>query len=373
MKVLLAAGGTAGHINPALAVAGYLRKNYPDTEFLFVGTKEKMESRLVPQAGFDFASIDITGFKRSFSLPAIKHNVKTVYKTLKSSAQAKKIIKDFAPDVAVGFGGYVSGPVIREAVKLGIPTAIHEQNAYPGVANKALAKQVDAVMLTVEDAKKHLEVKNRLEITGLPIRLEILNADRVAARAKLGFDDRPLILSTGGSLGADAINDAVVGLITAYHKQGKYNHMHAVGQFGKYVYDKLEKNGVDLKTEKNIVVKDYIDNMDECLAAADIVIGRAGASSLSEIQAVGKAAVLIPSPFVAENHQYHNAMALVNRDAAVIIEQKDLTAEKLTQTVDNLVADKDKLRTIGENAKKMAILNANEKICNILIDIAKKQ
>lgn len=369
MKILIATGGTAGHINPALAAAGYIRDNNPQAEFLFVGTAEKMEARLVPAAGFNFKTIEITGFKRSLNFAGIKHNLKTAYLTLRSSSEAKKIIKEFNPDVAVGFGGYVSGPVIRMAKKLGIPTAIHEQNAYPGITNKALAKTADVVMLTNEDAKKNMTINGRCEITGLPVRGEILRADRQKAREELGLDDRPLILSTGGSLGADAINEAVEGLIAAHHKQAIYYHIHAVGQYGAFVYDKLKEDGVDLQTEKHIMVRDYIDDMDRCLAAADLVIGRAGASSLSEIQAAGKASILIPSPYVAENHQYHNAMALVNRGAAEIIEQKDLTAQSLTAKVDELMADKDKLRSIGENAKKMAILNANEKIAQIILSL----
>ena len=371
MKILFATGGTAGHINPALAAAGYIREQHPDAEILFVGTAEKMEARLVPAAGFDFKTIEITGFKRSMSLAGIKHNIRTVYLTLRSSGEAKKILKDFAPDVAVGFGGYVSGPVIRMAAKMGIPTAIHEQNAYPGITNKTLAKQCDAVMLTNEDAKKNMEIKGRCEITGLPVRGEILRADRKKSREELGLDDRPMILSTGGSLGADAVNDAVEGLIVAHHEQAPYQHIHAVGQYGAYIYDKLKEDGVDLQKETHIVVRDYIDDMDRCLAAADLVIGRAGASSLSEIQAAGKASILIPSPYVAENHQYHNAMALVNRGAAEIIEQKDLTPEALTEKVDALMSDKQKLLALGENAKKMAILDANKKIAEIFLSLVK--
>ena len=369
MKILFATGGTAGHINPALAAAGYIREHHPEAEILFVGTAEKMEARLVPAAGFDFKTIEITGFKRSLSLAGIKHNVKTAYLTVRSSSEAKKILKAFAPDVAVGFGGYVSGPVIRMAHKLGIPTAIHEQNAYPGITNKTLAKQCDVVMLTNEDAKEKMDIRGRCEITGLPVRSEILKADREKARLELGLDERPLILSTGGSLGADAINEAVEGLIAAHHKEAPYYHIHAVGQYGAFVYEKLKEDGVDLESEPHIMVRDYIDDMDRCLAAADLVIGRAGASSLSEIQAVGKASILIPSPYVAENHQFHNAMALVNRGAAEIIEQKDLTAQVLTEKVDALMADRQRLAALGENAKKMAIRNANEIIAKIILSL----
>ena len=178
MKILFAAGGTAGHINPAIAVASYIREIMPETEILFVGTKDHMEARLVPNAGFDFKTIDISGFRRSFSPSAIAHNVKTVARLIKSEGESKKIIREFKPDVCVGFGGYVSGPVLEEAVRLGIPTCIHEQNAYPGITNKTLAKKVDRVMVTVEDAQNHLEVKNEITVTGLPVRGEIIKADK---------------------------------------------------------------------------------------------------------------------------------------------------------------------------------------------------
>ncbi|MBE6741362.1 MAG: UDP-N-acetylglucosamine--N-acetylmuramyl-(pentapeptide) pyrophosphoryl-undecaprenol N-acetylglucosamine transferase, partial [Ruminococcaceae bacterium] len=193
MKFLFATGGTAGHINPALAAAQYIRETYPDSEFLFIGTADHMEARLVPAAGFDFKTIEINGFRRSLSPSACVHNVKTVFRVLKSEKESKKIIKAFKPDVVIGFGGYVSGPVLDEAVKLGVPCCIHEQNAYPGITNKQLAKKVDRVMLTVEDAKKHIECKNEPVITGLPVRGEILAKNREEARKELGIPDGAML------------------------------------------------------------------------------------------------------------------------------------------------------------------------------------
>lgn len=370
-RILFATGGTGGHINPALAVAGYIRKQAPDTQILFVGTAEKMEAKLVPAAGFDFRTIDISGFQRSLTLNNIKRNLGTLSKLLRASSQAKKILLDFKPDVVVGFGGYVSGPVLRMAAKLGIPTAIHEQNAYPGLTNKALAKKADAVMLTVQAAEQYLKPKNPCILTGLPVRGEIVEADRDFARAELRLDERPMILSMGGSLGARAINEAVVELIANKAADGDCYFHHAYGQYGKWVPDKLREKGVDFAHMPNITVREYIDDMDRCLAAADLVICRAGASSLSEFEAVGRASILIPSPNVAENHQYHNAMALVNNNAAVIIEEKDLTGERLTQEVNRLLADRDRLRILGENAKKMAIPDTVERIADILFRLAK--
>jgi len=369
-KILFATGGTGGHINPALAVAGRIRKKYPGAEILFVGTKEKMESRLVPAAGFDFKTIDISGFQRSLTPENIKRNLGTLSRLLKSSVQAKAILLDFKPDVVVGFGGYVSGPVLRMAAKLSIPTAIHEQNAYPGVTNKALAKKADRVMLTAPEAEKYLAPKNPCVYTGLPVRGEIVAADRTLSRFELGLDDRPLILSTGGSLGARTINESIVALIAAKYKDKDCRFLHATGQYGKWVPDKLLDLGIDLTREKHIIVREYIDDMHRCLAAADLVIGRSGASSLSELCAAGKASILIPSPNVAENHQYHNAMALASKGAAILIEEKDLTPEKLIAEVNALIADPARRRQMEENARMLAVPDSAERICRVIEELA---
>lgn len=370
MRILFATGGTAGHINPALAVASYIRDNTENAQILFIGTKDHMESRLVPNAGFDFKTIDISGFKRSFSPSAISHNVKTVFRLLKSSGASKKIIKDFNPDVVVGFGGYVSGPVLQSAVKLGIPTCIHEQNAFPGITNKTLAKEVDRVMLTVEDAKNHLEAKNEVTVTGLPVRGELLNADRAFARAQLGIpDDKYLILSFGGSLGARPLNEAMLDILLDSAENGRYYHIHSVGTNGGDFLKKFEENGFVDGKKNTVEVRQYIDNMDVCMAAADLVIGRAGASSLSEIEAMGKASILIPSPYVAENHQFHNAKALVNRNAGCIIEEKDLTSKSLSDKINELLSDNNNLKEIEKNAKAMSVTDATQRIASIILSL----
>lgn len=372
MKILFATGGTAGHINPALAVASYIRETVPESEIMFIGTADHMEARLVPQAGFDFKTINISGFKRSFSPSAISHNIKTVFRLMKSSSDSKKIIKQFNPDVVVGFGGYVSGPVLQSAVKLGIPTCIHEQNAFPGLTNKTLAKEVDKVMLTVEDAKKYLQPKNPVEITGLPVRGELLKADKAMSRAQLGVpDDKYLILSFGGSLGAKPINEAMFDILLSSAENGRYCHIHSVGTNGTEYLDKFEKAGFVDGKKGTVEVRKYIDNMDVCMSAADLVIGRAGASSLSEIEAMGKASILIPSPYVAENHQFHNAMALVNRNAGFVIEEKDLTTESLNNKINELLSDENRLKAVENNAKAMAVTNSREKIAKIILDLAK--
>lgn len=374
MRFLFAAGGTGGHINPALAVAGEIREKYPDAEILFVGTKEKMEARLVPAAGFDFASIDITGFYRQLTIENIKRNIGTVLKLLRASSQAKKIIKSFKPDVVIGFGGYVSGPVLRMAAKMGIPTAIHEQNAFPGITNKALAKRVDRVMLTSSAAEKYLKPKNPVTVTGLPVRGEMLRADREFSRAQLGIKDgQILVLSMGGSLGAETINKAMVELIADNYKNEDFYFLHAMGQYGLWVPDKLREKGVSLDEAKNVEIREYIKDMDVCMSAADLVICRAGASSLSELQALGKASILIPSPNVAENHQYHNAMALVEKDAARLIEEKNLTKEAMAELFASLTSDKEALERIGQNARNMALVNAKEHIAEIVVSLAEEK
>lgn len=365
MKVLLAGGGTAGHINPALAIAGYIKKKRPETEFLFIGNRDGMEQRLVPQAGFEIKSITISGFKRSFSPKSMVENVKTVTRTFTSSHEAKKIISEFKPDICIGTGGYVSGPVIRTASKMGIPCIIHEQNAYPGVTNKMLAKSVEKVMLAVPDAKKYFE-KADFVVTGNPVRGDILTADKEESRAELKLDERPMILSFGGSLGARKINEAVADIVARSGKDGRYQHIHAYGKYGDWFPDLVKEKGTDISQCTNLDIRPYIDNMPTCMAAADLVICRAGAITLSEIQAMGKPAILIPSPNVAENHQYHNAMALVNAGAAEIIEESELSGETLMKTVDKMLLDPEKLNTISENSRKMAITDANERIYSVV-------
>lgn len=369
MKILLAGGGTAGHINPALAIASYIKEKEPQTEIMFIGNKDGMEQTLVPKSGFPIKSIVISGFKRNFKPQSIVHNVKTVGRMFTSSTKAKKLIAEFNPDICIGTGGYVSGPVIRTAANMGIPCIIHEQNAFPGVTTKMLSKKVNKVMLAVEDAKKHLDSDVDFVVTGNPIREQILRVDKEEARRELGLDERPVVLSFGGSLGARCINEAVAGLVVRSAKDQKYQHIHAYGQQGTWFPEKVKEKGIDINDYKNLDIRQYIDNMPTCLAACDVVVSRAGAITLSEIQAKGKPAVLIPSPYVAENHQYHNAMALVNKKAASLIEEKDLTEDKLIKAVDDMVSDKELLKEYSNNAQAMAITDASERIYNIVKEI----
>ena len=363
--ILFAAGGTAGHINPALSVAGLVRYLHPGCNIHFVGTADHMEARLVPQAGYAFHTIAISGFQRSLSPAGIKRNLGTLKKLLTVTGQVNRLLGEIKPDLVIGFGGYVSGPVLRAAAKAGIPTAIHEANAYPGMANKALAGRVDAVMLTDMAAAARMKCKNAPIHTGLPIRPELLRANRAQSRRELCLDARPMVLSTGGSLGAQAINEAVSGMIGILCKDCACYFHHACGQYGAWVPEHLKKAGVDLDAPE-ITLREYIDDMDRCLSAADLVIGRGGASTVNEIQALGKAAVIVPSPNVAENHQFFNAKTLADRGAAVLIEEKDLTPELLAKTVKELLDNPARLKAMGEAARAEAITDANERIYEVL-------
>lgn len=370
MKVMFVAGGTGGHINPAVAVANEIKRLEPSSEILFVGTEGRMETQIVPKAGFNIKTVKMNGLSRKLSISGIIENIKTVGLTLKASSEAKKIIEAFKPDVVVGFGGYVTGPVLRTAVKMGIKTAIHEQNAFPGVANKALAKKVDKVMLTSREAEKHMSCKNPPVVTGLPVRREIIKADRDFSRAALGLGNNDmLILSMGGSLGADAINNAVVDMLDVLKDEKNICFLHSTGKYGKWVGDKLSEKNIPYGKGTNIEIREYIDNMDICLSACDLVISRAGASSISEIQALSKPSILIPSPNVAENHQFHNAMALAKHDGAILIEEKDLDGAYLAQKIRELKNDGSKLLKLSQNAGRNAKINALSEICKIIISL----
>lgn len=366
MHILFAGGGTAGHINPALAIAGYIREKHPDAHISYIGTPDKLEARLVPEKGYNFRTIVVAGFQRKLTAKNIARNVSAVRKMFTSSLEAKKILKELSPDVVIGTGGYVSGPVLREAARLGFKTAIHEQNAFPGVTTKMLASKVDEVMLAMPEAEKYLKLNKKPTVTGNPIRQELLSITKEEARKRLGIDNRPLILSFGGSLGARRINEACEGLIKWHSGSGKFYHIHGTGKVG---YKTMLDNLKDTKLTDEIDIREYISDMDVCMAAADLIICRAGAITLGELQACGKPSILIPSPYVAENHQFHNAKTLENIGAAKIIEEKDLTSDKLIEVVEGLIENKPRLAEMSQKAKKSAITDANERIYNIIMKL----
>jgi UDP-N-acetylglucosamine--N-acetylmuramyl-(pentapeptide) pyrophosphoryl-undecaprenol N-acetylglucosamine transferase len=360
MNILVACGGTAGHINPALAIANEMKLRHPDANILFIGTENNREADLVPRAGYKIEFVKANGFTRSKTFKATKHNIKALFTFASTSMKLRKIIKNFAPDVAIGTGGFVSAPVMYTASKMGIPSVIHEQNAFAGVTTKMLAPRVDKIFLS-------FPIKNKLDcpeskrlLTGNPIKREFLSKTREEARRELGIpDDVPVVLSCGGSLGARQINDAFCVMARLSAQEGIITHYHGASADYKRVMDTLG----DVASAPNLNILEYIYNMPTVMAAADIVINRSGAMTLTEIAALGKASILIPSPNVAENHQYYNAKTYSDIDAAVLIEEKDLDGEKLYALVKELCADRARLHKMEKAALTLAKTDAAVRIC----------
>ena len=369
LRVLIAAGGTAGHINPALAIAGALKAARPDAEIHFAGRREGMEYGLVTKAGYPFHHIEVNGIQRKLTPKNLVRNVEAVYHLALSGPRAKAILKEVKPHLVIGCGGYVSGPVVRAAAKAGIHTAIHEQNAFPGVTNKLLAKDVDLVFAAVEAAVAKLGAPEKTFVVGNPVRPEVFAQNRQEARRAVGAGDRTVILSFGGSLGARRVNEVVADLAAWEQKKNKpVLHLHATGRYGVELFkDLAQQKGFEYG--ERLVVKEYIENMPQLLAAADLVISRAGALTLAELQAAGRASILIPSPNVAENHQYYNALELQKAGAAVVIEEKHLTGENLVQTVETLLAEPGKLSLMGQKARAMCESRSLEKITEKLLEL----
>lgn len=370
LRVLLAGGGTAGHVNPALAIAEIIKEHYPDAEFCFAGNPEKLEAKLVPEAGYRFEPIKVEGFQRKLNFKNVKRNIKAVWYLSRTGSRSKQIINDFKPNIVIGTGGYVSGPVVRKAAQLGIKTAIHEANAFAGVTTKLLSKNVDKIMLTVEDTKNlDPSVKDKAEVTGLPVRKAFERISKSDARHKLGFADNEIvILSAGGSLGSRVLNENVARLLKWYQESGvKVNHIHSFGTYKGYsnYISELEADGIKVKNNRRLIIKEYID-MPLCMAAADFVITRCGASTLTELESVGRGAILIPSPSVAENHQYYNGMVLQKAGAGYVFEEKDLTENTITDKVKELIEEPSKLERLSENAARLFIPDTADRIYRTL-------
>ena len=355
MRVLIAAGGTAGHINPALAIAGALRAARPDAEIHFAGRREGMEFGLVREAGYPFHHIEVNGIQRRLTPQNVVRNLQAIWHLALSGPRAKAILKEVRPDLVIGCGGYVSGPVVHCAARMGIHTAIHEQNAFPGVTNKLLARDVDIVFAAVPAAVEKLGAPDKTLVVGNPVRPEIFTQNRAEERARLAAGDKTVILSFGGSLGARRINEVVADLVAWEQKTHPHAtlHLHATGSRGVELFRQLgQQKG--FAPGQDLVVSEYIRNMPQLLAAADLVISRAGALTLAELQAAGRASILIPSPNVAENHQYYNALELQKAGAALVIEEKNLTGEGLIQAVESLLAEPGRLEVMGKMARAMA-------------------
>lgn len=370
MKILLAAGGTGGHINPAIAIAQYFKKRDKNCEILFVGTPNGMEAKLVQEEGFKFIPIEVMGFWRGFLPSDIGHNIKAVVALMGALKAAKRIINEFEPSIVIGTGGYVSMPIVYTASKMKVRTAIHEQNAFPGATTRFLSNKVDVVLSAVIEAKSRMKTTKHFAVVGNPIRESIIMKSKEQARLELGIDDKPFVFSFGGSLGADAINKLAADLIEWNIQEHRITYVHGYGRLGKEKFPNLLKSAnIDITNNQDIKAYEYIDNMDSYLAAADLIICRAGAITISEIQATGKVSVLIPSPNVTANHQYHNAMVLKNKNACVLIEEKNYDKQELIKTVEELCFDKEKITEISRNAQSLAVLDSTKKIYDNIMKI----
>ncbi len=368
MRVLIAAGGTAGHINPALAIASVIEQKCPGAEIHFAGRKKGMEYGLVTKAGYPFHNIEVNGIQRRLTVRNIARNAVALYHLALSAPRAAAILREVQPDLVIGAGGYVSGPVVETAARRGILTAIHEQNAYPGVTNKLLAKRADVVFVAMPDAVERLgeEARGKTVVVGNPVREEMWHADRAAARRAVGAKDgQVVIVSFGGSLGAQRLNEAVAALAQWELRERSFLHIHATGSIEKKDFAAMAAR-MGIEGDERFVIREYIDDMPTLLAAADLVISRAGALTLAEIAAVGRASVLIPSPNVAENHQYYNALQLEKLGAARVVQEKELTPEGFIQLVDDLTKDPAQLMEMGARARALAQPDSLEKIWNAL-------
>ena len=355
INVLVSGGGTGGHIFPALSIANEVRRRYPDARILFVGAEGRMEMEKVPAAGYNIIGLPVSGFDRKHLL----RNFKVMARLLKSMRLAKNILKDFKPAIAIGVGGYASGPMLKEAQKQGIPTLLQEQNSYAGVTNKLLAAKADCICVAYEGMERFFP-QDKIVLTGNPVRRNLLEcgASPEQARQAMGMDpNKKTILIIGGSLGARTINNAI---IDGLAKIGEAYDVQVIWQTGK-IYDQQCREALDASGVKNVAQMAFISNMDMAYRAADLVVSRAGASSISELQLLGKAAILVPSPNVAEDHQTKNALALSTRDAAILVPDAEASAQ-LVDTMLATVADGEKIATLSGNVLQMALRDAAEHI-----------
>lgn len=368
MKVIIAAAGTGGHINPGIAIANKIKEKDNNSEIVFIGTERGLEKDLVPRAGYKLKTIDAHGITRKITF----ENVKNIAKTLKSVGKAKKIIKEFKPDIVIGTGGYICGPVIHAAHSLNIPTMLHESNAFPGIAVKMFAKKVNAVLVGFEDAIKRIPKAKKIILTGTPTKIQDLNLSEIqknAIKEALGFTtDLPLVLVVGGSQGAKSINDTLIDIIK--NKKINYQIIWAAGpkQY-EGIKEELAKSNINIDRIENIKVVPYIYNMEEIINAVDVVVARSGAMTITEIARVGKPAIFIPFPFATENHQEYNARVLEKKNAAKIILNKDLNSETLEKEINSIIQNKDKQIEMGNKAKEIAIDNVEERIYNEIVKI----
>ena len=374
MNFVFTCGGTAGHINPALAVANLMRERYPDCKILFIGATGHMEEKLVPQAGYELKCLPGSGLSRQLSLAGIKKNIRAVKCVLNAVKECKRIFREFRPDVIIGTGGYASFPALYAGASMKIPVCVHESNAVPGVTTKLAARLADRVLVCFEESKAMYPDPSKVEVVGMPVRREFIYGDRAAARKELGIGEEPLVLSAFGSLGAKVMNQTMAELFRLEKEDGyPFRHIHATGSFGwEWMPGLVREKGVDLANTPQIEMLEYFYNMPTLMAAADVIISRAGASTCNEIGAAGLPCILIPSPNVTNNHQEKNARVLESRGGAVVIVEKDCSAEKVYEEIKSLLADPDRRAEMGKNLRRMVTMDSAERICDIVEQLAKR-
>ena len=368
MNVIFTCGGTGGHINPAIAVANMWKERHPDSKIMFIGATGHMEENLVPKAGFELRTFPVSGMCRKLNFGGIKKNVKAVTDLMSAIRGCKKIYKEFKPDIIVGTGGYASFPALKAGRDMRIPTCVHEANAMPGLTTRMAAGWANKVMICFEESAKHYKKPEKCIAVGMPVRKEFIFTEKETARKELGLDERPVILSTFGSQGAKMMNLAMADFMKLEQDAGHpYQHIHGVGSFGwEWFPDKLEELDVD---DGKFDIREFIYNMPTVMAAADVIISRAGASACNEIAASGTPCILIPSPNVTDNHQEKNARAIAQRGGAVVMLEKDCTAQALWEQVERILANKEQYNTMCTAMRGSCVLDSAERICDIMEEL----
>ena len=358
MRILFACGGTAGHINPALAIATQIRARMPDCRILFVGADRVMEKTLIPRAGFHVVNIKMSGLRRDFSLGMIKHNIKTIINLISADCKAANLIGRYRPDIVVGTGGYICYPVLKRAAKNKISTIIHESNATPGLTTKLLSSIVDKVLVSFPNQEKLYKKPERVIFTGTPIHEEFRLANE--KKAESATRKKPLILSFWGSLGAEKMNEVIAEVIKLNADENLFDHIHAVGKKG---------NISDLeRISTNTTIKEYIDDMAKVMAEADLIICRGGGSTVAELMQLGKPAIIVPSPYVANNEQEQNAKKLEKAGGAIVLFEKHCNGEKLYKQIKSLLSEENKLKKMSENLKSFSVNDSTNNVVDIILN-----
>lgn len=374
MNLIFTCGGTAGHINPALAVANIMRERDPDGHILFIGATGHMEEKLVPQGGFELKCLPGSGLSRKLNAAGIKQNLHAVKCVLDAVKECKRIFREFKPDVIIGTGGYASFPALYAGHCLHIPICVHESNAVPGVTTKLASRMADRVLVCFGESKTMYPDPSKVEVVGMPVRREFIYGNREAARKELGIGEEPVVLSAFGSLGAKVMNETMAELFRLEKEDGfPFRHIHATGKFGwEWMPELVKKKGVDLSQTDRIQMTEYFYNMPTLMAAADVIISRAGASTCNEIGAAGLPCVLVPSPNVTNNHQEKNARLLEARGGAVVILEKDCAPEKVYAEIKSLLDNPQRRAEMGKNLREMVTMDSAERICGIVEELAKR-